>query len=243
MTAGTPGRSFDETASTYAATRPGYPDEALAWLLPATARRVLDLGAGTGKLTRQLVQRGLDVVAVEPSTQMGAELTTELPGVDFRPGSAEAIPLPDADVDVELVGSAFHWFDHAPALREIARVLRPGGGLGLARNIPDERAPWVAAVGKLTGARDRRARRRPVPDDPTGFTAVETHDVDFATRVTRPSLLALLQTFSYYLVLGPVDRKRLLDTAGQLADTHPDTAGRAAFDLPYVTRCWRATLG
>lgn len=234
------GRTFDETATTYAAVRPGYPEAAVDWLLPPSAHRVLDLAAGTGKLTVQLVRRDLDVIAVEPSPEMAAELLTAVPGVDLRVGTAEAIPLPDADVDAVLVGSAFHWFDHTAALAEIRRVLRPGGGLGLVRNVPDERVSWVAALGELTGARERRARRQPEPADPSGFAAVETLDVDFAVTVSRRSLLDLLQTFSYYLVLDAGDRARLLDAVADLVDTHPDLAGLPEFTLPYVTHCWRA---
>lgn len=234
------GRTFGETASTYAAVRPGYPEAALDWLLPGSSDRVLDLAAGTGKLTALLVRRGLDVVAVEPSPEMAGHLSAAVPGVDLRTGTAETIPLPDADVDAVLVGSAFHWFDQVAALAEIRRVLRPGGRLGLVRNIPNERVPWVAALGSLTGAHERRERRRPVPDDPAGFDAVLTADFSFALRVTRASLLQLLQTFSYYLVLDADGRERLLGAVGDLIDTHPDLVGLAEFPLPYVTRCWRA---
>ncbi|MEJ7702832.1 MAG: class I SAM-dependent methyltransferase [Geodermatophilaceae bacterium] len=146
------GRSFDETAPTYAAVRPAYPLDALAWLVPDGADRVLDLGAGTGKLTRQLVDAGYDVVAVEPSPQLGAELSAYVPAAELRMGTAEDIPLPDAEVEAVLVGSAFHWFDHDAALAEITRVLRPGA----ARAGP-EPAGRPAAVGGRTGWDHRRA--------------------------------------------------------------------------------------
>lgn len=163
------GRSFDETAATYAAVRPGYPEASVSWLIPPGAQRVLDLATGTGKLTRQLVDRGPDVVAVEPSEQMAAELSAYVPEAQLRIGVAEDIPLPDADVDAVLVGSAascasaFHWFDHEPALREIARVLRSGSRLGLIRNRPDDRLAWVAELDRITGAGARRGKRRPTP--------------------------------------------------------------------------------
>jgi len=240
MTAGTPGRSFDETAATYAAVRAGYPEAAVDWLVPGSARRVLDLGAGTGKLTRQLLARGLDVVAVEPSPQMRAELTAALPGADLRPGSAEAIPMPAADVDAVLVGSAFHWFDHGAALAEIHRVLRRGGSLGLIRNRHDDAVPWVAELGALTGAREHRGRRDPVPLDSPGFDDVATADFGHRHPLTRESLLALLQTYGYYLELDRAARADLLAAVARLVDTHPQLAGRPEFELPYLTRCWRA---
>ncbi|CAN5735623.1 class I SAM-dependent methyltransferase [soil metagenome] len=240
MSEGTPGRAFDETASTYAAVRPGYPGPALDWLLPAGARRVLDLGAGTGKLTRQLVERGLDVAAVEPSPQMGAELAAAVPEARLLPGTAEAIPLPAADVNAVLVGSAFHWFDHGPALAEIRRVLRRGGTLGLIRNRPDDAVAWVAELDALTEARAHRGTRRPVPPDPPGFEDVATAEFAHRHPVTRESLLALLQTFGYYLRLDRSARADLLAAVGRLVDTHPELAGLVDFELPFVTRCWRA---
>lgn len=240
MTAGSLGRTFDETASTYAAVRPGYPDEALTWLLPRTAGRVLDLGAGTGKLTRQLVERGLDVVAVEPSPQMGAELAVAVPRAELVEGSAECIPLPDLAVDAVLVGSAFHWFDHELALAEIRRVLRPGGRLGLVGNHPDERTPWIAALGEITGAEVRRRARRRAPEPASGFDEVEQVSFTHPVPMSRPDLLALLQTYSYYLVLDRPARADLLAAVGRLVDTHPELAGRVDFELPFVTRCWRA---
>lgn len=171
MTAGTPGRSFDETAPTYAARRPGYPEQALEWLLPPGVPRVLDLGAGTGKLTRQLAARGLDVVAVEPSPQMGAELADALPAVTLLLGTAEDIPLPAGDVDAVLVGSAFHWFDQDRGLAEIRRVLRPGGRLGMVGNLSDGRRPWTGSwpgIRSCAGTTNSRCRSWPTAGGRSG---------------------------------------------------------------------------
>ncbi|MCU1502912.1 MAG: methyltransferase, partial [Ilumatobacteraceae bacterium] len=145
-------RSFDATAAAYELGRPGYPLAAIDWwaaqgAFPAGGR-VLDLAAGTGKLTRALVDRGCEVVAVEPLANMRAQLADVLPAVALLDGTAEAIPLPDASIDSVFVGQAFHWFDQPAALAEIHRVLRPGGGLGLIWNDEDrsQHEEWVALV-------------------------------------------------------------------------------------------------
>ncbi len=121
------GLSFGAAAVTYERARPSYPDEAIDWLLPPGARRVLDLGAGTGKLTRGLRDRGLDVVAVEPSAGMRDQLARVLPGVRALAGTAERIPLAGHAVDAVLVAQAWHWVDPARAVPEAARVLAAGG--------------------------------------------------------------------------------------------------------------------
>src|SRR5215475_2957515 len=138
--------SFGAVADAYERGRPPYPPTAIDWLLPAGAARVLDLGAGTGKLTRQLAGRGLDVTAVEPSEAMREQLRGAVPGIRSLEGTAERIPLPGGSVDAVLVAQAWHWVDPARAVPEVARVLRPGGQLGLLWNVRDERADWVAAL-------------------------------------------------------------------------------------------------
>lgn len=236
-----PSRSFDPVARLYAAARPDYPIAALDWLLPPEVHRVLDLGAGTGKLTRQLSDRGLDVVAVEPSPELGAELSAYVPEADLRPGGAEQIPLPDGDVDAVLVGQAFHWFDRDLALPEIARVLRPGGRLGLVWNFDDDSEPWVDALGEVTGTTARASHREPRGIEAPQFTDIQTIDLPHAQPLTADSLRALLQTHSFYLVQDQAARAEVLRRADQLIGSHPDLAGRDSFTMPYVTRCWRAT--
>lgn len=146
-------RSFDGVAEQYERARPEYADAGVDWFLDrlglAPGSRALDLAAGTGKLTRQLVQRGLDVVAVEPGDEMRAVLERVLPEVEALAGTAEAIPLSDASVDVITVGQAFHWFDREAALAEMARVLRPGGGVALLWNRWDEEDPLLSHVDRL----------------------------------------------------------------------------------------------
>lgn len=236
-----PARSFDGAAPLYDAARPTYPDDALSWLLPASARRVLDLGAGTGKLTRLLVARGLDVVAVEPSPPMLAELRRTSPAVEVYEAPAEAIPLPDADVDAVLVAQAFHWFDPEPALCEIARVLRPGGRLGLVWNSYDDRVEWVARLAEDTANAARRSLRElRVPELPELYGAAEIREFGHVQRLTRGGLRDLVQTHSGFLVRDEADRTDLLAGVDRLLAEHPDLAGQEEVDLPYATLAWRA---
>ena len=145
--------SFGAAATAYAEHRPDYAQAAVRWALePAPGLRVLDLGAGTGKLTATLVELGAEVIAVEPDPAMLTELRRALPAVRALPGSAEAIPLPDASVDAVVAGNAMHWFDMAVAGPEIARVLDPGGILAGLWNVLDDRIDWVAGLERVSGS-------------------------------------------------------------------------------------------
>jgi SAM-dependent methyltransferase len=138
-------REFAKAASVYEGARPAFPVAAVDWLCDELAitgeTRVLDLAAGTGRLTQPLVARTRRIVAVEPVAEMRAVLARALPEIEVLDGTAEQIPLPDASVGAVVVAQAFHWFDPEPALREIARVLEPGGRLGLVWHSPDRSDP------------------------------------------------------------------------------------------------------
>jgi SAM-dependent methyltransferase len=240
--------SFGAAAATYERARPSYPDQAIGWLLPPGARRVLDLGAGTGKLTRGLRDRGLDVVAVEPSAGMRRQLARVLPGVPALAGTAEQIPLADQAVDAVLVAQAWHWVDPARAAPEVARVLRRGGRLGLLWNIRDERADWVARLGAILhghGDPERASASDQVSAAPVigpPFGPVERFDVEWTRRTAPGEIIDLVASRSYIITMPPPEREAVLSRVQRLLDTHPDLAGAAGISLPYVTRCSRASL-
>jgi SAM-dependent methyltransferase len=232
--------SFGSEAAAYERGRPSYPPEAIDWLLPAGARDVLDLGAGTGKLTTRLVERGLSVVAVDPIAEMLEVLSTALPDTPALLGTAEEIPLPDNSVDAVLVAQAWHWFDPERAIPEVVRVLRPGGRLGLVWNIRDERLGWVKDLGRIIGHEDDPAARTVTL--PAPFTDVERFQVEWTNYVTPQAVIDLVASRSY-CITSPTDvRTRTLDRVRELLATHPALANSTGLSLPYVTVCVRATL-
>jgi SAM-dependent methyltransferase len=233
-----PASSFGPVADLYDRSRPSYPAAALDWLLPAGQPRVIDLGAGTGKLTRSLRDRGLPVTAVEPSPGMRSQLTRSVPGVPVVDGSAEDIPLPSASADVVLVAQAWHWVDPARAVPEVARVLAPGGRLGLLWNVRDDTADWVRRLDKIIGNRDGRSDLSAVVGPPFGPLA--RRSFPWVQRLGPTRLLDLVASRSAVILLPPDERAALLGEVRQLMATHPDLVGRTEFELPYVCHCTRA---
>lgn len=232
--------SFGSQAAAYERGRPSYPPEAIDWLLPAGARDVLDLGAGTGKLTTRLVERGLDVVAVDPIAEMLEVLRSSLPDTPVLLGTAEEIPLADNSVDAVLVAQAWHWFDPHRAIPELARVLRPGGRLGLVWNTRDERLGWVRDLGRIIGRDDDPVRDKVTLPQP--FTGLQRHQVEWTNYLTPQALIDLVSSRTY-CITSPADvRTKTLDQVRELLATHPALADKAGLALPYVTVCVRAEL-
>jgi len=242
-------------AAAYAEHRPDYPADAVRWCLAPAARdtgslRVLDLGAGTGKLTALLVELGARVTAVEPDPAMLGELRRGLPSVSALSGSAEEIPLPGASVDAVLCGQAMHWFDMSRALPEIARVLVPGGVLGGLWNSDDDQVPWVAGLQDAArGAASPSLSRLRSDTASVGagqfgqalFTPTERADFPNAQLVTADTLVELLGTHSPILILAPEERARVLARVTAYLASRPETA-EGTFELPMVTlviRCVR----
>ncbi len=216
-----PASSFAQVADSYERGRPSYPEEAVRWLVGDEPRDVVDLGAGTGKLTRVLVELGHRVTAIEPLPEMLELLPAAAPGAKAVLGNAEVIPLPDAYADVVAAAQAFHWFDLDVALPEIARVLRPGGRLALVWNVRDDSEAWVAELSTLIG---RESVMLPDVSEPLArsglFEPVEQQNFRFTQILDRATLLDLVVSRSYCAKLPPADRKPVLDDVERLFDEH-----------------------
>ncbi|MCI4320079.1 MAG: class I SAM-dependent methyltransferase [Thermoplasmata archaeon] len=236
---------FDAVAEEYEKGRPEYPADAVAALIAglrvAPGSPVLDLAAGTGKLTRALLPFGFDLVAVEPMAGMRRVFVRAHPHVRLLDGTAEAIPLPEASVDAVVVGQAFHWFDAAQALPEIRRVLRPGGALGLIWNLRDESVPWVARVGKLLDAVDPgvprtrlKAWRAAFTENPR-FTPLEERTFHFQQQLDRDSVVARFVSVSFVANLPPARKESFVRELHAILDEDPVTRGETTIDLAYRT--------
>jgi SAM-dependent methyltransferase len=239
--------SFGAAAAAYAEHRPDYAAAAVRWALEgAPGRRVLDLGAGTGKLTAGLLALDAEVTAVEPDAEMLGELRRTLPRARALLGGAEAIPLPDGSVDAVLAGNAMHWFDMAVAGPEIARVLAPGGVLAGLWNTLDDRVDWVAGLAEVSGPaaigpRDTPAAWRAetaemhLPKSGTPrFDSPEQAEFPHGQQRTADSLVATLATRAGILTMPEAEREALLARIRAYLATRPETA-TGEFALPMLT--------
>lgn len=234
---------FARAADAYEHGRPGYPPAAVEHLCDALGigpgRAVLDLAAGTGKLTRLLVPTGAELVAVEPVGEMRAALARALPGVTALAGTAEDIPLAADSVDAVVAGSAFHWFHGDEALAEIHRVLRPGGRLGLLWNVRDESVPWVAELTAImephrgsapryrSGAWKEAFRRRAI------FSPLRCAEFRHVHRLEPEAVVARVASVSFIAALGERDLADVLARVRALLAHDPATRGREVVELPY----------
>ncbi|WP_249714140.1 class I SAM-dependent methyltransferase [Rhizomonospora bruguierae] len=232
--------SFGGAADLYDSIRPSYPPEAVAWALGPARRRVVDLGAGTGLLTRVIARLGHDAVPVEPDPGMRARLAAAIPGSTALDGSAERIPLPPGSATGAMAGQSYHWFDREAAHAEIARVLAPGGVFAPIWNIRDGSVAWVRELWQVISP-DELPERSEVDDFGPLFAPPERAEFRHVTRHTVDSLVALVKSRSYYLTASPERRAEVERATRDLVATHPDLRGRESFDLPYVTRVYRAT--
>jgi SAM-dependent methyltransferase len=227
-------RSFETVAAEYERHRPDYPEKAIRWAAKQLGledhARVLDVGAGTGKLSRGLVALGFDVVAVEPGRPMLEQLRNAVPEAEAVLGPAEAIPLPDASVDAAFAAQAYHWFDRERAVPELHRVVRPGGGLALFWNWWDERDPLQLELGELAGYAGREPYRDDeLPAEPwfeeLGRTIVES------TEESSPdALVGYLSTTSAVLTADAAERAESLRAMREVASRY----GKR-FPLPKLT--------
>jgi SAM-dependent methyltransferase len=236
---------FERAADAYERGRPGYPEPAVAWLVEALGigpgRAVVDLAAGTGKLTRQLLPSGAQLVAIEPVAGMRARLAGSLPGLRVVAGTAEAMPLAAGAADVVVVGQAFHWFDGARALAEAHRVLRPGGGLGLVWNVRDESVPWVAQLTRIIephrgdAPRYQSGRWRAAFAATSLFEPLRGRAFGQAQRCDRATVRDRIGSVSFVASLDPAARAEVLAQVDDLLDHHPALRGRPSVTLPYRT--------
>jgi SAM-dependent methyltransferase len=230
---------FETGSDVYERSRPGYPPEAVDHLATtiglASGRRVLDLAAGTGKLTRQLVPYGVECVALEPSPSMREVFSRVVPDVPVVGATAERVPVATAAVEAVVVAQAFHWFDAPVALAEVARILRPGGWLALIWNERDETDPMVDELVRISKW-DTSAPYPvgmdfgPVVDRSGTFGPVERTKFPFVQRMELATFVDQVASRSYVQVLPEEERRNLLEQVGSFGAALPQPIA-----MPYVT--------
>ncbi len=242
------GGAFDRAADTYAKFRPGYPREAAAWVATTMPKQVLDLGAGTGALTAELVTLGHWVVAADPSLAMLHRLGGIVAPARRVLTLGEQLPFDDESFDVVTVAGAFHWMDQELAIPELARVLRPRGALGFLYNTRAETTSWTRELGALIlsaqppGLEAHWGAGSVAAVDGTGlFTPRSYREFRWSQPLTRNGVVGLVASRSYVINLDNVRRTQILRATADIFDRYAADAGDAAttLDLPYITQVWR----
>ena len=236
--------SFGTQAASYELARPDYPFEAVAWMLeplPHGSRRIADVGAGTGKLTRVLAKApDAEVVAIDPDAEMLATLGLTVPGVPTFLGTAEHLPLPDASVDAVVLAQAWHWVEPVAASAEIGRVTRSGGVLGLIWNIRDERTDWVRRLtGIMHGSAAEQLLSGSGPEVMAPFGPLVSQEWEWTRPITRSRLHELASSRSYVITAPDAEKQRIRREMDDLLD-ELGVHGDDTIELPYVTRAFRA---
>jgi SAM-dependent methyltransferase len=237
-------QGFGNEADTYERSRPGYPPDALGWLVEnlriRPGARVVDLAAGTGKLTRLLEPTGADLVAVEPVAGMWKVFAEILPGVPIVAGAAEALPFADETAHAVTVAQAFHWFDRDRAFEELRRVLRPGARLGIIWNARDRSVDWVNAawtimdgVEKEAPWRDHENWRESALGPRPGFGPISEATFHHEQHLTHEGVIDRFRGVSHVASLPPGEQAAVLAEVRQLLTTHPETRGRSTVAVPY----------
>ncbi len=257
--------SFGSVASHYERYRPGPPLRAVDWLLPVRVGRVVDLGAGTGALTRLLIDKADEVVAVEPDDRMRAVLTEELPGATAVMGRGESMPLPDGGADAVLASSSWHWMDPVPTLREVGRILAPGGILGVLWSGPDPEGPFLVQARELLAARPRDAASGPVDTDDgsgdvrslilsdalrpastleippdIGFEPPQHEVFRWDVALNADEMIGLLGTLSWIITMPEETRQRVIAGARRLLAELLGVEGDVTVDVSFRADAWRA---
>ncbi|TIC83306.1 class I SAM-dependent methyltransferase [Nocardioides sp. GY 10127] len=229
-------RSFGSVAAAYDRGRPGYPRAAAAWLVGETPCRVLELGAGTGQLTEQLVALGHHVVATDVDPAMLELLSARLPDVPAEIAAAERLPFATASFDVVVTAQAFHWFDAEAALPEISRVLVPGGRFAAVWNAFDTRVPWVRRLSRMLGDAEQRDD---LADPLLASPLLQEHEAAEHRHwhvVDERSLLDMAASRSGISTLGDAARERVLADVRELYSGYG--RGMDGMQLPLVARCF-----
>jgi MOSC domain-containing protein YiiM/SAM-dependent methyltransferase len=242
-------KGFAAGADAYERGRPAYSEEAIERLVRelgiGPGKRVLDLAAGTGKLTRQLAPTGAELVAVEPIAEMRAKLQAAVPGAEALDGTAEDIPLPNHSVNAVVVGQAFHWFDGIRAISEIRRVLRSDGALALVWQARDASVPWVERLDEIIDPaagdqpRFRTEQWREAFDLTALFEPLQVAEFDYVQRGPTETILDRVASISYIAALHEARRNEVLKEVRLLLEGDPGTAGRDVIELPYRTHIYR----
>jgi len=241
----TASKGFGSQTDAYEKGRPDYPPDAVNFLISAlgiaSGSKIIDLGAGTGKFTRLLLPTGAEMIAIEPVEGMRDKFSSLLPSVKIHPGSAEAIPVAEGFVDAVVVAQAFHWFDGRPALKEIHRVLKPGGKLGLLWNVRDESFDWMAQLTRIIDAHEIGAPRyrtsewKKAFDRTLLFTPLEKRTFKHNQRSGIGIILERVRSISFIATLDDEVRENVLDQVRELLKTHPQTREKDEIEFPYLT--------
>jgi SAM-dependent methyltransferase len=246
--------SFGGIAAHYERYRPGPALEAIGWYLPHQVSRVVDLGAGTGALSRLLAGRAAEVVAVEPDDRMRGVLTAKVPDVTVLAGTGEAVPLDEGSADAIIASTSWHWMEPNRALQEVARVLVPGGCLGALWTGPDPDGPFLSqaraltmgsggsTIGELTGLVNRSVESSEdtliIPDG-APFDQPEQATFTWDIALDADELIGLLGTFSWIITLPDDRQAALLGDARELLIAF-GIEGSATVDIAWRTQAWRA---
>jgi len=258
--------SFGGVASAYERFRPGPPPAAIAWMLPDSARTVVDLGAGTGAMTRDLLGQVEHVIAIEPDDRMREILVTTLPEVTALSGSGESMPLETSSVDAVLASSSWHWMDADLALQEAARVLVPGGTLGVVWAGPDPDGPFVsqaqAMLSEASSGHGRSGTRSAAEPDlghevmdtenrvdtvlripaHSSFAQPEHKTVTWDVSLTADELIGLLGTFSWIITMPDDRRAQVISLARQVLRDSLGISGDVTVDVQNRSEAWRTHL-
>jgi SAM-dependent methyltransferase len=244
-------QSFGEIAATYDRFRPGPPLEAVQWLLPARAVDILELGAGTGALTRLLVEQFPHVRAVEPDPRMRAVCRERVPRAEIVAGQAESIPADEASFDAVIAASSWHWVDEDLALPEVARVLRPGGTFALLWSGADRSVAWLRSLwaggmelsaAEIEALDSRRRERHTVQLGATSpFLEPERRVIRWTRFMTRDELVGMAGTYSAVITMRAAERREYLDSLARYLEHAEVPVHEGLVAVPMRCRCWRTT--